>query len=76
FSGISKDIWEYQICGYRVMKKWLKDRRKRALSCPDIIHYIRMARALQLTLRYQHEIDRLCKGIENNLLTKNPGEHK
>ncbi|MGD2085610.1 MAG: hypothetical protein PVH61_05425 [Candidatus Aminicenantes bacterium] len=64
FSNIDKEIWEYQICGYPVMSKWLKDRRKRTLSGKDILHYIKIARALQLTLQYQSKIDRLFSLID------------
>jgi hypothetical protein len=28
FEGIAKEVWEYQIGGYQVCDKWLKDRKK------------------------------------------------
>jgi predicted helicase len=39
FEGIEKDVWEYQIGGYQVLDKWLKDRKGRVLSLEDIKHY-------------------------------------
>jgi predicted helicase len=69
FSNIDKDIWEYQIGGYQVMEKWLKDRKKRALSLEDIEHYVKIARALQLTLQYQEKIDDLYPGVEESLIS-------
>jgi predicted helicase len=69
FSNIDQDIWEYQIGGYQVMGKWLKDRKKRVLSLPEIEHYIKIARALQLTIQYQEKIDELYPGIEENLIS-------
>ncbi|UCH95792.1 MAG: DNA methyltransferase, partial [Candidatus Aminicenantes bacterium] len=69
FSNIDKDIWEYQVGGYQVMEKWLKDRKKRALSLEDIEHYIKIARALQLTLQYQEKIDDLYPVVEENLIS-------
>ncbi len=68
FSSIDKEIWEYHIGGYQVMAKWLKDRKKRALSLEDIRHYIKIARALQLTIQYQDKIDDLYESVEKNLI--------
>ena len=44
FSGISKAVWEYQIGGYQVLAKYLKDRQKRELSREEIEHYIKVAK--------------------------------
>src|SRR5690606_15280952 len=32
FDGIKEDVWQYQIGGYQVCEKWLKDRKDRTLS--------------------------------------------
>lgn len=67
FSNISPEIWEYRIGGYQVMDKWLKDRKGQALSLEDIQHYIRIARALELTGQYQQKIDLLYPRVEESL---------
>ncbi|MCK4764156.1 MAG: hypothetical protein KAW12_18295 [Candidatus Aminicenantes bacterium] len=68
FSNIPPEIWEYQISGYQVMQKWLKDRKKRVLTLEEIQHYIRVAKALELTIRYQEKIDSLYPEIEKKLI--------
>jgi predicted helicase len=68
FSNIDKEIWEYQVGGYQVMQKWLKDRKGRTLTLEEIRHYIKIAKALQLTIQYQQQIDALYSKIEENLL--------
>jgi len=68
FSNIDNNIWEYQIGGYQVMYKWLKDRKGRTLSLEDIQHYIKIARTLQLTIEYQTKIDKLYSRVEKNLI--------
>lgn len=68
FSNIDKEIWEYQIGGYQVMGKWLKDRKKRTLSLEDIQHYIKISRALQLTIKYQQQIDEIYSKVEENTI--------
>jgi len=42
----------------------LKDRNKRTLSCEGMMHYIRMAYALDLTTPYESKIPHLYKLID------------
>ena len=63
-----KEIWEYQIGGYQVMHKWLKDRKERVLTLEDIQIYIKIAKALQLTIEYQKKIDKLYPKVEKKLI--------
>jgi predicted helicase len=69
FSNIEKEIWEYQIGGYQVMEKWLKDRKNRVLSLQDIEHYIKISRVLQSTIQYQERIDELYPAVEDSLIS-------
>ena len=59
FEGISKAVWEYQIGGYQVMAKYLKDRKKRELSLEAIEHYRRMAKAIERTIEVQGEVEKV-----------------
>jgi predicted helicase len=43
--------------GYQVCQKWLKDRKGRALSEEDILHYQKIVVALNETIRIMKEID-------------------
>jgi hypothetical protein len=70
FSNIPSEVWEYEICGYQVMDKWLKPRKGKILSCKDMEYYIKIARCLQLTIQYQQEIDRLYPSIERSLIVR------
>jgi len=49
FEGIPKVVWEYRIGAYQVMDKYLKDRKGRKLSLDEINHYMKVAKAIQLT---------------------------
>ena len=67
FSGILKAVWEYQIGGYQVMAKYLKDRKKRELSLEDIEHYMKVAKAIAMTIEVQGEVEEVygrCEVIE------------
>jgi predicted helicase len=57
FGGVPKAVWEFHIGGYQVCDKWLKDRKRRALSYDDIMHYQKVIVALRETLRLMTEID-------------------
>jgi len=57
FEGVPKDVWEFHIGGYQVCDKWLKDRKGRALSYDDIMHYQKIIVALKETLHLMTEID-------------------
>ena len=67
FSNISRELWEFEVCGYQVLKKWLSDRKKQLLTPGDIHHYMKICRALQLTVSYRKEIDVLYAQLEKSL---------
>ncbi|MCX7924431.1 MAG: N-6 DNA methylase, partial [Fimbriimonadales bacterium] len=57
FEGIDEAVWRFQVGGYQVCDKWLKDRRERTLSNAEIQTYRQMAFALQETIRLMKAID-------------------
>ena len=72
FEGISKELWEYQIGGYKVLQKYLKDRKGRVLDDP--IHYCRIATSLFHTIAIQKEIDELYVQVEKQLIDFEKGD--
>lgn len=66
FEGISPDMWEYQIGGYKILQKYLKDRKDRMMNDPR--QYIHIATAIQKTIEIQDEIDNLYPDLENNVI--------
>ena len=68
FEGITEEIWKYQIGGYQVCAKWLKDRKERILSLDDIKHYCWVVTALDKTIEIQKEIDNLYPEIEKEII--------
>ncbi len=61
FAGVEPEVWEFQIGGYQVCQKWLKDRTikklGRPLSYDDITHYQSIILALRETRQLMAEID-------------------
>jgi predicted helicase len=64
FTNVTKEVWNYQIGGYQVCEKWLKDRKKRTLTIDEITIYCKIISALSKTIEIQNEIDKNYDGVE------------
>jgi predicted helicase len=64
FSNISKELWDFQVCGYQILKKWLRERLDRILTPVEVRYFIEICRALQLTSQYRERIDGLYSQLE------------
>src|SRR5205807_7965043 len=61
FRGVREAVWNFQVGGYQVCEKWLKDRKGRTLSNDDIAHYQKIVVALAETIRIMKEIDEVIE---------------
>ena len=64
FENIKPEIWNYNIGGYQVLDKWLKDRKGRPLSAEDIKHYCQIVTSLEKTIEIQKQIDKIYPIVE------------
>lgn len=62
FEGVSPQVWQFQIGGYQVCQKWLKDRKGRTLSYDDLLHYQKICGAISETIRLMTAIDATIEG--------------
>ena len=62
FDNIETEVWNYQIGGYQVLHKYLKDRKGRKMEDPR--HYCRVITALSKTIEYQEIIDEIYMNVE------------
>jgi hypothetical protein len=67
FKGVSKEVWEYRIGAFQVIDKYLKDRKKRKLSLDEINHYMKVAKAIRLTIELQEKIDEVYKNLPTKI---------
>ena len=56
FENVPAVAWEFHIGGYQPAQKWLKDRKGRALSFDDVVHYQKIIKILIETDRIMKEI--------------------
>jgi len=68
FDGITEEIWQYQIGGYQVCDKWLKDRKGRVLSLDDIRHYCKVVTSIGKTIEIQKAIDQIFPEVEKETI--------
>jgi len=59
FECIAPEVWAFQVGGYQVCEKWLKDRVGRRLSLDDLEHYQKVVAAIAETIRLMSEIDKV-----------------
>lgn len=71
FEGVPPEVWNYQVGGYQVCHKYLKDRKGRTMDDPR--HYVRIVTALAKTIEIQKEIDEKYKGVEEKLIEVSKG---
>lgn len=64
FNHVKEEVWNYQIGGYQVCDKWLKDRRDKELSLEEIQTYCKIVTSLSRTIEIQNGIDKLYEGVE------------
>jgi predicted helicase len=55
---VEERIWQFQIGGYAVLRRWLQQRAHRALTAQDQHHLQRMIGALRATAQGMEDIDR------------------
>jgi len=59
FEGVAPSVWNFQIGGYKVCEKWLKDRKGRQLNYDDLAAYQKIVSALAETINLMDEIDKV-----------------
>ena len=59
FEQVPAAVWEFEVGGHQVCRKWLKDRRGRQLTTAEIDQYQALGLALADTLQRTARIDRL-----------------
>jgi predicted helicase len=66
FDNVSPEVWNYQIGGYQVLHKYLKDRKGRILE--DSRHYCKVVTAISKTIEIQKQADVLFPEVEKETI--------
>jgi len=61
FADVPETSWNFHIGGYKVLQKWLKDRKGRTLNFDDLEHYAKVVSALSQTIELMQNIAETIK---------------
>lgn len=67
FDGIKEEVWKYQIGGYQICEKWLKDRKEKMLTLDEIKIYCKIVTSISKTIDLQNEIDKYFEDVEKTV---------
>ncbi len=56
FDGVPEEVWAFRVGGYQVVEKWLKERRRRAITS-EITHFMRVLNSIAQTIEVMGEIE-------------------
>jgi hypothetical protein len=59
FEPVEAEVWEFEVGGFQVCDKWLKDRRGRTLSVDDVETYRRLLTAISETIPLMEQLDEI-----------------
>jgi len=57
FEPIEREVWEYRIGGYQVLKKWLSDRKGRELNLGEINRFRKIVNAIRKTMELSEKFN-------------------
>ncbi|MGE0084325.1 MAG: type ISP restriction/modification enzyme [Desulfococcaceae bacterium] len=61
FDNVPENVWQFQIGGYQVLAKYLKDRKKRILTLAEVRNLKNIIRVLAFSIEQMHKIDEMTK---------------
>jgi len=67
FSKIEPEVWNFEVGGYKVCERWLRERNGRKLNSDDQTEFMRIVGSFKETLRLQQELDSLFPQIEKDV---------
>ncbi|RMW40572.1 MAG: hypothetical protein EA442_02220, partial [Candidatus Nitrosopelagicus sp.] len=71
FSNISKEIWDFKIGSYTLVKKWLETKMKTYLTSQDVDTFQKIVNMIHITKTLQKKIDDIFPSILDNIVKIN-----
>ena len=56
FNKVPLETWEFVMCGYQPLKKWLKDKKGIVLTAKDVQHFRKMQYVIEKTIEIMEEL--------------------
>lgn len=71
FTGISKEMWEWEVGKNKPLQRWVKNAKDKELGLNETIEFGKICSAIKLTFDKQTEVDKQYETILAKLWTKN-----
>ncbi len=76
FTGVKKNVWDYRIGGYQVLKQWLRRRKGNELGLKDLKYFKTIVAVIERTFSLTKDLDNLYTKIEHKMIEKNKYKEK
>ncbi len=64
FNNVSKEVYEYEIGSYQIIKNYLKYRKGKKLNIDEIEHLEKVIKVIHFTIKVQKEIDKIISTLK------------
>jgi hypothetical protein len=71
FTGITKEMWEWEVGKNKPLQRWIKNAKDKELGLNETIEFGKICSAIKLTFDKQAEVDKQYEIILSKLWTKN-----
>ena len=71
FTGINKEMWEWEVGKNKPIQRWIKNAKDKELGLNETIEFGKICSAIKLTFDKQAEVDKQYEIILSKLWTKN-----
>ena len=71
FTGITKEMWEWEVGKNKPIQRWIKNAKDKELGLNETIEFSKICSAIELTFDKQAKVDKHYETILTNLWTKN-----
>ncbi len=68
FTGITKEMWEWEVGKNKPLQRWIKNAKDKELGLNETIEFGKICSAIKLTFEKQAEIDNHYEDILMNLM--------
>ena len=65
FTGVQSEVWNYRIGSFRVLERWLKERKNRILSFDELTLFLKIVASIERSIEIMDELDNVFRSQFN-----------
>jgi hypothetical protein len=63
FGAVPDNVWDYEMCGYKVIDKWLKSRLRMELAGSEVEHLLQVIETIKRTIILTEKLDKIANEL-------------